>query len=353
MQPDFRSGRTEEEPERIGLHGRAVAVVSARLVRGAIMKFRVAFAFALVGLWTSRIFAQTPTPTPVPAVTPTPRLLQITFTGLLVFHKTSQGTEPLQFTVNVPNFTHHAHEAYIEFGKDDLKTSSGFEAPLSCPKGCDFKYVHWTGQKLEIDNQYIELENLSQSGDLLLSPLGRLARRADPKAEFSPNCDSSPAPGPDVMAGCMPLRYGTLSHIPGLNSAEWAFKTKYGWKDSKVQQCVAGAILLTLKLKAGKDEVRLFSSSPAAELVLKVPGDAVTVRVANSLNSDICCPSSTTPADKDEHFTNYYELIQAQKKVEYLPHRTKRTCTDAKTLSRYVEIPDSLRGSDCLGSQWP
>jgi hypothetical protein len=200
----------------------------------------------------------------------------------------------------------------------------------------------------------------------MLAPLGRLARRPDPDARptLDPGCEPTPPQGSHPMAACMELPNGILSPRFAPGAVEWRFKTRYGWKDARIQQCVADGLRLTIPLRValtnGLGEIKISSGAPqAAELRLRVREKSPTkIRIGNSLRADICCPPPRDEREKkDLHFRHHYSLIKAPKKVEYIPHSTAYPCgkppDKEKALSPIPIDVDSLGGSDCLGAQWP
>ena len=296
---------------------------------------------------------RTPRPTRTPTPTPTPThagpTLELTFSGITVFLKKGNG-----YRVIVPASNTQKHVPYMLYQKEGAKASDFDVSEFQC----DFKNWQWgalTADALTIDPP-TAIDAGPLNADRLDGWLVHLHDDLEKANVFNESDYDNDPPKIGFVAAQMDIGLGTLKpfilpqpHHP----VKWELKTENGSQSSGVRVCGVSGITWVVPLKKDTTEISLVSSlRPGRKFTFAVRnGQTRSVIIGNALAEDIDCPTKLlTPID--HHFKTYYKMLKTPVATEYIPVRVKPdqkcpTPTGAQAGSR------SLRGSNCIGSQWP
>jgi hypothetical protein len=278
---------------------------------------------------------------PRPTPTPCPKdgyELHALFTGVLVFRGIPGG-----YRVILPNLSGESdkHIAYLRFRKEDyVNNSSTF--PLSDEIKCIFpcpdeeqntRYARLGTHGLIIDPAVISDVSLKSGGiGGFMAPLKDLAAENGSEFKFDSHYGAFP-PEKGYAAAAIELKKGALEPLTS-NGLRWRFKTLAGGKDSKIELCLADAVMFRLKLKSSAKTIRIYSARPdTGSVTLYVHKDRpTTITIGNSLESDLKCPVGVVKADKDRHFLHQYKMITPDPPDKFVPHKGK-DCEETETVA--------------------
>jgi hypothetical protein len=302
------------------------------------MKRPLVSGFLLSVFLTGQTLAR-PGPTPTPGPGPE---LDIVFTGVVVFKEaTSSG-----YDIIMPRSQHHT--AYIRFPTSAYdKNASNFPVsnPFSCG-GVQARYAILTRDELTIQPSSA-IEGSGVDPGKALDSLPHLRPLVPPNTKPDPECNK---PGKKVAAQ-FDLRNGTLEPAlePETDPTLWEFKKTPS--DPAVQTvCSGSGILAKIRIKAGQGRnVSLVSTQAAQKLALILKDrEITTINIGNSRTGDISCPPGRIATDSDPDFKFHYQIFK-DIPGDYIPY--KKSACSFKAPADVVIM--SLRGSNCIGSQWP
>jgi hypothetical protein len=271
-------------------------------------------------------------------------VLQITFTGLVVFRQNGKG-----YRVVLPERKDNGHVAFILFPKEDAFTDvpvTDFECQGA------YRWIRLEGDRLTLDTGKLVAPLFTEPPDLSgwLVHLSSLARGN----QFNDLDYNQASPKPKNVAAQIDVNRGTLEPAVDTPPQEWEFKTEDG-QTSGVSICGVSGTNWSLPLTPGTREIAVRSSrmrNPILTLRNLSDGETRTLTIGNSRTEDIDSCRPKPMANEDPDFKIHYLVLKGKVDKEFMPVKLdpRKPC-NPKTGPG--EPKRSLRGSDCMGGQWP
>ena len=275
-------------------------------------------------------------------------VLQITFTGLVDFLKIDSG-----YRVILPARQSDKHIAYLQFEKEDASTPLD-AAEFKCGN-TQYKWVSLIADGLTIDLDSAIAAPLF--GNVIppipwLPHLGSLAGQ-----DSSPNPDFNQAkPIVGKVAAQIEITRGTLEVAGEKPFFKWEFKTEDGIQSSGVPSiCGVSGTNWSIPLNPGTKQISLTSSLTGKPIVTfsnLSDGTPRLVVIGNSRPEDIDPCDKKNQVNQDPDFKIHYKILNGSIPKKYFPVKPDGNPQCDPTPGQ-GEIKKSLRGSDCMGGQWP
>jgi hypothetical protein len=311
---------------------------------------RLTLVIALVTSLSARSVAASPPPTP----TPTPHngpTLDVTFSGVVLFVKTTPGPG---YRAIVPARHGKMHLPYIVFLKEGASTSNWDSSEFECEEEKLYKWVSLTADKLTIEPASAIAPGSFKSDAIegWLPHLGKLTENNHLNDEDYNQ--SEPVVG--KVAAQIDITRGTLAPLiltGQYEPVQWEFRSEDGNQKSGITICGPAGIRWLLPIKKGTRSISIVSSLRKRPKVTVPLADEKTtvVVIGNSRPDDIECPKKGIQP-KDPDFALHYMMLTTPPKIPWIPWRVDPR-VPCVTPPADPKGNKSLRGSDCIGGQWP
>jgi hypothetical protein len=272
-------------------------------------------------------------------------VLQITFTGLVDFLKTDKG-----YRVILPARQKDDHIPYIQFESADASTPFNAAKEFECVT--KNKWVSLAADGLTIDPDAIAAPPFDSNIPAIpwLPHLSSLVGRG---SSLDPGFNQA-KPTAGKVAAQIEVTQGTLEPAGEPPFFMWEFKTEEGSQAKNVSVCGVSGTNWSIPLKPGTKQISLTSSLTGKPIVtLSNLSDGVTrlVVIGNSRAEDIEMCEKKGRANRDPDFKIHYKILKGSVLKQYFP--VSNLTEKCNPTSGQGEPKRSLRGSDCMGGQWP
>jgi hypothetical protein len=275
-------------------------------------------------------------------------ILQITFTGLVDFLKTEKG-----YRVILPERLVDKHIAYLQFERDDALTP--LEAGEFKCGPTQFKWVSLDADGLTIDPDTAIAAPLFGSEIPPIPWLPHLGSLAGKESSLNPDFNQA-KPIARKVAAQIDVTRGTLEVAGEKPFFLWDFKTEDGIQSSSVPSiCGVSGTNWSIALKSGTKQISLVSSLTGKPIVTfsnLSDGVARLLVIGNTRPEDIDPCDKKGGAKLDPDFMIHYKILSGSVPKKYFPVKPEGN-PQCDPTPRQAEIKKSLRGSDCMGGQWP
>ena len=282
-------------------------------------------------------------------------VLQITFSGLVVFRQNGKG-----YRVVLPERQDHGHRAYVLFPKANSVTDAQQKTDFECG-GANYEWIPLEGDRLTVDSKPLVAPLFTEPPDLS-GWLVHLSSLVPPGSQFNDLDYNQITPKKGNVAAQVDVTRGTLEPATDASNqpVEWEFKTDASSEGEAppkpVRICGVSGTNWLLALKPGTKQISLNSSlkrTPIVTFTNLSDGETRMAIVGNSRTEDIkWCEVRKPMAKSDPDFKIHYLVVKGEVSKQFIPVKVDppKPCNPK---SGPGEPKRSLRGSDCMGGQWP